>query len=100
MWWEPPNRAPYVPAAQTDGPIPMHECRPLSAPGCFRIRLRILPSRSWRNIGACRSAGPRNTRLVARISSFHDRFAHGQPSPSICWRNPERPVAARRESPF
>ncbi len=28
------------------------------------------------------------------------RLARGQPSPSICWRNPERPIAARRESPF
>jgi len=46
----------------------MHECRPLSAPGCFRIRLRIPPSLSWRNIGACRPPGPRNTRVVARIS--------------------------------
>ncbi len=31
--------------------------------------------------------------------SMH-RLARGQPSPSICWRNSERPVAARRESPF
>jgi hypothetical protein len=59
--------------AQPDGSLPMHECRPLSPPGCFRIRLRIPPSLSWlctwRNIGACRSSGRRNTRLVARISS-------------------------------
>ena len=68
-WCEPPNRAPYVPNAQTDSPIPIHECRPLSPPGCFRIRLRSPPSLSWRNIGACRSAGRRNTRVVARISS-------------------------------
>jgi hypothetical protein len=69
VWCEPLNRAPYVPNAQTDGPIPMHECRPLSPPSCFRIRLRIPPSLSWRNIGACRSAGPPNSRLFARISS-------------------------------
>ena len=31
--------------------------------------------------------------------SMH-RPARGQPSSSICWRNSERPVAARRESPF
>ena len=31
--------------------------------------------------------------------SMH-RFARGQPSPSICLRKPELPVAARRESPF
>ena len=29
-----------------------------------------------------------------------NRPARGQPSPSICWRIPERPVAARRETPF
>ena len=28
------------------------------------------------------------------------RLALGQPSPSICSRNPERPIAARRQSPF
>ena len=27
-------------------------------------------------------------------------LARGQPTPSICWRNPKRPLAARRESPF
>ena len=32
-WWEPPNRAPYVPAAQTDGSIPRQQRRPLSPPG-------------------------------------------------------------------
>jgi hypothetical protein len=58
------------------------------------------PSLSWRNIGACRS--PRRPTLASSRGSrvsMH-RFARGQPSPSICWRNPERPVAARRESPF
>jgi hypothetical protein len=69
VWCGPRNRAPYVPNAQTDGHIPMHEYRPLSPPGCFRIRLRIPPSLSWRNIGACRSPGRPNTRVVARISS-------------------------------
>jgi hypothetical protein len=69
VWCGPPNRAPYVPNAQADGPIPMHECRPLSPPGCFRIRLRIPPSLPWRNIGACRSSGPPSTCLFARISS-------------------------------
>ena len=33
-------------------------------------------------------------------SQARHRIARGQPSPSICWRNPERPVAARRETPF
>ena len=99
-WCGPRNRTPYVPNAQTDGPMPMHECRPLSPPGCFRIRLRVPPSLSWRNIGACRPPGWRNT-LSSRGSrvSMH-RSARGQPSPSICSRNPERPVAARRETPF
>ena len=43
----------------------------------------------------------RGTRALSRGSrvSMH-RLARGQPSPSICSRNPERPVAARRESPF
>ena len=45
----PPNRAPCVPAAQTDGSIPIHQCRPLSPSGCPRIRLRIPPSLPWRN---------------------------------------------------
>jgi hypothetical protein len=69
VWCGPPNRTSCMPVAQADGPIPMHECRPLSPPGCFRIRLRIPPSLSWRNIGACRSAGPPSTCLFARISS-------------------------------
>ena len=69
VWCGPPNRTSCMPVAQTDGSIPMHECRHLSPPGCFRIRLRIPPSLSWRNIGACRSAGPPNSRLFARISS-------------------------------
>jgi hypothetical protein len=69
VWCGPLNRTACMPVAQTDGSIPMHECRHLSPPGCFRIRLRIPPSLSWRNIGACRSAGPRITRLVAQISS-------------------------------
>ncbi len=34
----------------------------------------------------------------SRLSMY--RFARDQPSPSICSRNPELPVAARRESPF
>ena len=43
----------------------------------------------------------RGTRASSRGSRIPmHRFACGQPSPSICWRNPERPVAARRESPF
>ena len=67
----------------------MHECRPLSAPGCFRIRLRIPPSRSWRNIGACRSPGPRNTRLVARISNT-DAYYCTQPAKPV-----DRPAKPR-----
>ena len=34
----------------------------------------------------------------SRVSMY--RRARGQPSPSICSRNPGRPVAGRRESPF
>jgi hypothetical protein len=60
-WCEPPNRAPGVPAARTDGSILRHQCRPLSPSGCLRTRLRIPPSLSWRNIGACRAPGPRNS---------------------------------------
>ena len=46
----------------------------------------------------------RGTCALSRGSpvSMH-RLARGQPSPSICWQNPERPVAARRrrrEAPF
>ena len=43
----------------------------------------------------------RGTRPSSRGSrvSMH-RFARGQPSPSICSRNPERQVAARLETPF
>jgi hypothetical protein len=100
VWRGPPNRAPCIPVIQTDGSIPMHECRPLSAPGCLHIRLRIPPSLSWRNIRACHQPA-RPTRAFSRGSpvSMH-RLARGQPSPSICSRNPERPIAARRESPF
>jgi hypothetical protein len=50
--------------------MPRYQRRPLSPPGCLRIRLRILPSLSWRNIGACRPPGWRNRRVVARISGF------------------------------
>ena len=39
-WCEPPNRAPGVPAARTDGSILRHQCRPLSPPGCLRTRLQ------------------------------------------------------------
>jgi hypothetical protein len=49
--------------------MPRQQPHPLSPPGCLRIRLRIPPSLSRRNFGACRSPGPRNTRLVARISN-------------------------------
>ena len=43
----------------------------------------------------------RPTRASSRGSRVPmHRLARGQPSPSICWRIPERPVAARRETPF
>jgi hypothetical protein len=43
----------------------------------------------------------RPTRASSRGSPvLMHRLARGQPSPSICSRNPERPIAARRESPF
>ena len=60
----------------------MHECRALPPPGCLRIRLRIPPSLSLRNIGACRSSGPPNTCLVARIASV-DALACTQPAQPV-----------------
>ena len=42
--------------------------------------------------------GTRASSRRSRVSMY--RLARGKPSPSICRRNPERPVAARRESPF
>jgi hypothetical protein len=43
----------------------------------------------------------RPTRASSRESRVPmHKFARDQPSPSICSRNPELPVAARRESPF
>ncbi len=41
----------------------------LSPPGGLQTRLRVPPSFSWRDIGACWSPGPQNTRVVARILS-------------------------------
>ena len=81
-WCEPPNRAPYVAAVRPDGFMPRDQRHPLSPPGCLRIRLRIPPSLSWRNIGACRSARPRNTRLVARISIF-DAYVRMRPAQPV-----------------
>ncbi len=46
---------PSNPAARPDGSIPKDQHRPLPPPGCLRIRLRIPPSLTGRNIGACRS---------------------------------------------
>ncbi len=41
------------------------------------------------------------TRALSRRSRVPmHRLARGQPSPSICWRIPERQVAARRGTPF
>jgi hypothetical protein len=95
-WCEPPK-----PAAWPDGSMPKDQRRPLPPPGCLRVRLRIPPSLSWRYIAACRSTRPEGNAPRRRGSrvSMH-RLARGQPIPSICSRNPERPVAARRESPF
>ena len=88
-------------AFQLLGPtVPYPDTSAVRSPGCLRIRLRIPPSLSWRNIGACRSPRPPDTRLVTRISRVDAYVARGQSSPSICLRNPERPVAARRESSF
>jgi hypothetical protein len=43
----------------------------------------------------------RGTRALPRRSRvLMHSFARGQPGPSICWRIPERQVAARLESPF
>jgi hypothetical protein len=91
---------PSNPAARTDGSIPKDQRRPLPPPGCLRVRLRIPPSLR-RNIGACRSpVRPANTASSRRSRVLMRSIARSQPSPSICWRNPERPVAVRRESPF
>ena len=41
------------------------------------------------------------TRALSRRSRvLMHNVSRGQPSPSICWRIPERQVAARRETPF
>jgi hypothetical protein len=41
------------------------------------------------------------TRALSRGSRvLMHNVSRGQPSPSICWRIPERQVAARRETPF
>ena len=41
------------------------------------------------------------TRALSRRSQvLMHNVSRGQPSPSICWRIPERQVAARRETPF
>ncbi len=72
----------------------------LSPPGCLRIRLRIPPSSSLSFKFSCGISGPadhpaRGTRPSSRGSRVSmQRLARSQPSPSICWRNPERPVAA------
>ncbi len=99
-WCEPPNRAPCVPAARTDGSIPRQQRHPLSPPGCLRIRLRI-PLRSPGGISGPTGQPARPTRASSRGSPvLMYMLACGQPSRSICCRNAVRPVAARRESPF
>ena len=62
--------------------MPRDQRHPLSPPGCLRIRLRFPPSLSWRNIGACRSLGLRNTRVVARISN-NDAWYCTQPAKPV-----------------
>jgi hypothetical protein len=78
-----------VPAARTDGSIPRHQCCPLSPPGCLRTRLGIPPSLSWRNTGACKPTGPRNSPpraclecrcIMSHVASQSRRSARETPS--------------------
>ena len=53
----------------------------------------------YRGLPVTRAA--RGTRASWRRSRvLMHSIARGQPIPSICWQNPELPVAVRRESPF
>ena len=95
-------------------PIALHTCQMLRPtvpyPYMSAVRSRRPAVSAFASEAHLRSPGgisgpagqlARGTRASWRGSrvSMH-RFARGQPSPSICSRNPERPVAARRESPF
>ncbi len=90
-------------ACQPLGPTVPYPCR--SAVRSRRPALSAFASESHLRApgGISGPAGhpARGTRPSSRGSrvSMH-RFARGQPSPSICSRNPERQVAARLETPF
>ena len=83
---------------------------PPTSPGIRAVRSRrptaselvseSLPALPWRNIGACRSLGKWNTRLVSQISSGDAWYRPRPASPVDLLANPERPVAARRATPF
>jgi hypothetical protein len=95
-------------------PIVRHACQLLGPTGPYpdnsAIRSRRPAASAFASESHLRSPGgmsgpagqpARPTRDSSRESpvSMH-RLARGQPSPSICSRIRERPVAARRESPF
>jgi hypothetical protein len=66
--------------------------------------LEIAPSLPWRMIGACRSLARPAERARRRAGVTRRRcmvsHQYGRPIPPSCCGNPERPVTARRETPF
>jgi hypothetical protein len=84
---------------------PMFPCPDISAVRSRRPAVSAFASESHlRSPGgisgpAAHPAGPTRASWRGSRVSMH-RFARDHPSPSICSRNPELPVAARRESPF
>jgi hypothetical protein len=94
--------------------IVLHTCQLLkstvSCPETSAIRSRRPAASAFASESHLRSPGgisgpadhpARGTRASSRRSRIlMHRLARGQPRPSICLRNPERPVAARRETPF
>ena len=94
--------------------IALHTCQLLKPtvpyPDTSAIRSRRPAASAFASESHLRSPGgisgpaghpARGTRGLSRGSRvLMLRLARGQPRPSICWRNPERPVAARRETPF
>ena len=95
-------------------PIALHTCQLLGPtvpyPDINSVRSRRPAASAFASESHLRSPGgisgpaghpARGTRASSRGSRvLMHRLARGQPSPSICSRNPERPIAARRESPF
>jgi hypothetical protein len=90
-------------------PIALHACQLLkptvSYPCMSAVRSRRPAVSAFASESHLRSpgeiSGPAGQPArPTRASSLMHRFARDQPSPSICSRNPQLPVAARRESPF